>query len=521
MSASTCRLFTSLAVLLAASTVAACTSFGTEDAPASAGAGADDPAAEGPKATPVPGSPETSDITEELGIFVSAAGRASGDGSRLSPLATIQAGIQRGKALGKRVYVCSGTYRETLTLSDSISIIGGLECKGITWKLGGAPSRIEAVSSPAVRAKDITSPTRLEGLAIVAPNAAEAGASSIGLLAERSAGITIAGSTITAGNAADGANGTDGTKLVLDAVAAEGQATVSNAPCVYGSTCSGLAVGGGPITWSQPRGGGGGTSLCAGAPDHNGQPGGAGGSGGLSEWRGGWAYYMGSAAAYAPAAGETRAAVPAAAGIDGTTGATIGTFSAEGYVGVSGGAGTDGAPGNGGSGGRGAPPTGTTNVIGEVWRGNGGPGGGAGGCPGLAGTPGTGGGASIALALVDSPIVLDATMLVAGKGGTGGRGSFGSDPSPGGRAGRNLLGTATFAATDGQHGGAPGISTNGSSGPSIGILHSGAPATLQNGAKAIRGAGGDAIAAASHTVFGATRTIPATPAGLALEVLSR
>ncbi len=523
------RLLPSLALLLlAAASSVACTTFTTDDAKQpgepGAAAGRGDGQDDGPKAAPVDRTPDAGELTEDFGYFVALTGTDTNDGSRSAPFATIQKAITSGKAAGKRVYVCSGTYREALTLADSISIISGLECGGGAWKYGGSRARVEAPTSPAVVAKNITSPTRLDGLDIVAPNVGDLGASSIGLLADHSPGLTIAGSTINAGNGADGANGTDAVQLTIDAAAASGRATLTEALCVLGSTCS--AVGGASFKWAKPKGAAGGVSLCAGAAGHDGQSGGAGGSGGLFVAEGSaqagysWQFYEGLVG-NGPSFGEDRLRTLAGNGVDGANGEPVGTLTADGYVGVSGGAGTDGAPGNGGFGGRGRLPSMSPALAGAstVYRGNGGPGGGAGGCPGLAATPGGGGGASIALALIESPVVVDGSQLTASRGGAGGLGRFGSDPTAGGRAGTNLSSDVNDAARDGGRGGAPGSSANGSSGPSFGILQVGAPASLVGKAKVTAGAGGKALPLASRTDgFGNVRSIPASPSGVSKDI---
>ena len=142
-------------------------------------------AADAPKAPPVGGTPSASELTDELGVFVSTGGAPNAEGTRARPLASIQAGIDLAKRVGKRVYVCSGTFKETLTLADSISVIGGLDCAAGEWRIGTSRTRIESPSSPAVRAADITSATRLEGFEITTPNATQPSASSIGLFATR------------------------------------------------------------------------------------------------------------------------------------------------------------------------------------------------------------------------------------------------------------------------------------------------------------------------------------------------
>lgn len=494
---------------------------GATPPPGSPGADAAPP--EPPKAPVVTGTPDDSEINEMLGIFVAPRGAANGDGSRANPLLTVQAGIDRARTLGKRVYVCTGTYKEALVIADSISLIAGLDCSAPIWKTGAPRSRIEAPTSPAILAKDIKSPTRLEGLDIVAPNATAPGASSIGFFADHAAAITLAKSSVKAGDAANGADGTEGIQLVQSASAV-------GAPPIPAGQCT-IGVGFlrqqrcGALESFAPAGAPGGVSVCSGAPNVSGLPGGKGGTGGLHETISMPTFpavtFRWGAAVISAQYGEARPlpATVGANGADGAPAAALGSLSVDGYAGADGVAGTDGKGGGGGRGGTGSNPYDITPNAGGNWFGNRGEGGGAGGCPGLAGTPGKAGGASIALALIESPLVVDSTQLTAGKGGAGGRGTFGSDPTEGAASGAPL---SVNSARPGGNGGFGGISTNGSSGPSVGILHSGPPAKLQAGGRATASTGGAAVPEQSRTgAFGTVRTIPATPAGLAQDILAQ
>jgi hypothetical protein len=511
--------FSALLLVLCTSS-AACSVFGSDGdetspspSPDVPGQTTDGGAPEPPKATPVGSTPDTSEINETFGIFVAPRGTATGDGSREHPLDTIQAGIERGKLAGKRVYVCSGTYREALVLADSISIIGGADCSGPTWKLGNAKSRIESPTSPAVVAKGLVSPTRLEGLDIVAPNAAEPSASSIGLQAVRAPALVIAGSKITAGDGANGTDGAEGIQLVQQGTL--NGSSLPAATCVNNVTCKSYGI---PTMWAAltPPGG---TSVCAGAPGHDGLPGGFGGAGAVQRaTEAGPAVWQLQVVAIR---GEVKSGAAGVAGVDAPNGPLVGTLSDEGYGPAGGVGGTDGSPGIGGGGGYGSDVHGLPGnfvQIGSIWRATSGASGGAGGCPGLAGAAGSGGGASIALALVESPVVVEGTELVAGRGGAGGRGTFGSDPTPGGLPGASWTADPPFTGRSGGGGGLPGVSTNGSSGPSLGVLHTGAAPKLAADTKVVPGAGGAAVDSRSRDALGTTRTIPATPAGLSAQV---
>ncbi len=512
-----------LPLLLIGAAVPACHSFGdgagdplsgdTPNAPANA-AGAD-----APKAPPVHGAPQTSDLVESLGVFVTPSGTTDGDGTRARPLASIQAGIDLAKKVGKRVYVCKGTFAESLTVADSISLVGGLDCSHVEWAPGapGARTRIEARSSPAIVAREITTATRLYGFDVVAPDADAPSASSIGLFATRSPALVVASSSITAGAGAKGSDGVDGVQLVQTGHV-DGNALLGSTPCDT-QECE-LRNG----IWSKPMAMPGGRSVCEGAPGHDGEVGGSGGSGGLSEtyWDGVgvrfmWRHYRNDVA-YAPEGGGSRTSAAGAAGIDGLNARRLGTIDATGYVPVSGTSGTDGQPGKGGSGGAGIMTSALAASYpeGTVFRGMGGASGGAGGCPGLAGSGGAGGGASFGILLVESPITIEDASIASKSGGAAGWGAFGSMATKGGERGYDPSEQAhpqTMARAGGR-GGAAGVSGNGSAGPSFAVAHVGAPPVTTSSTKLSPGVGGAGVQARTRTDdLGNTKTIPATDDG--------
>lgn len=480
-----------------------------------------------PKAPPVGAGPtDPSELTNELGVFVSPSGAENADGSLEHPVASIQAGIDLGKKAGKRVYVCTGTYREALTIADSISVIGGLDCSGEKWRTGAPRTRLEAPTSPAVRAADIISPTRLDNLDIVAPDATAPSASSIGMVITHAKALVISGSKISAGNAANGVDGTEGTQLVTSATATGGYSTNAGScndvgRCEYNQGWINLAV------VAQ-----GGTNQCEGAPGHAAESGGRGGEGGLWQVieRANSYFEVYRDDHYLATMGvKSLSSAAGADAPDAANAAPLGTFGPEGYAPSNGTPGSDGAPGKGGNGGDGRRPDPTLNPatnpgVRGVWRGFGGAGGGAGGCPGLAGTPGTGGGASIAAIVIDSTTTFENSELSAGRGGDGGKGTFGSMPTAGGAAGFALTindGNAFLLGQPGGRGGAAGVSGNGSSGPSLGIAHVGTAPTLAGTTKVTAAAGGNAIDERSRTdAFGVSKTIPAMPAGISKDILA-
>ena len=489
-----------------------------EDAPAATTPGS------APTAPPVGGPAKTDELTDAFGIFVSPRGNDSAEGSHLRPLATIQAGIEAGKKVGKRVYVCSGTFHEALTIANSISVIGGLDCTNDEWRVGGVRTRIESPTSPAMRAANITSATRIEGLEVLAPDATATSGSSFALIADHSSALVIASSKLVAGNAKNGTDGTDGIQLANSATA-DGTPALTTGPCDF-DTCTA-----GPGGWVSTGLVPGGTNLCLGAPGHEAQPGGAGGSGGVygivnevSAWY--FRPYASNLANVASVGITSRTSAVGGDGTNGTSAPALGSFSADGYIAARGTAGSDGTNGLGGAGGSGTSPEVDVNPNGvaaqSAWRGPRGASGGAGGCAGLAGTPGEGGGASIAALLLESAVRFEGSTLVSSKGGDAGRGAMGSLPTAGGQPNNSAVAShPTLFGKAGGHGGAAGTSGNGSNGPSFGIAYVGAKPDVGGDTTVTAGTGGTAIDARSRiNAFGLTTSIPATPAGLSRGVFA-
>ena len=185
-----------------------------------------------PKAAPVGGPASVNELTDALGVFVAPSGKTGAEGTHSRPLATIQAGIELAKRVGKRVYVCAGTFHEALTLADSISIIGALDCTAGEWRPGALHTRVESPSSPAITAANITSATRVEGLEIVAPHATQPSGSSIGLLATKASALVIANTKISGGNGMKGDDGTDGIQLA-NSPTSNGAPASTAAACAY------------------------------------------------------------------------------------------------------------------------------------------------------------------------------------------------------------------------------------------------------------------------------------------------
>lgn len=448
--------------------------------------------------------PDEDELTEVYGIFVSLAGTSDGEGTREKPISSIASALTKAKEQGKRVYVCQGTYKENIVLLDAVSISGGYECAAEWTATNDGRSRIEAPTSPAVRAKDIVHPTNFIGFDVVAPDGDIANSSSIGLIVENSKQLRISRSSITAGKGLAGASGTE-----------------SSPPGPGAATSGGQGLGSSIFYDSAPpsrEGGQGGKSACGG------KEGGDGGSGGVMKCSlhiradGVQSYYM----AYTTAAGtpELRGGAAGASGKDGTSAQGLGTLSSDGYVPADGTMGSHGSPGDGGSGGAPDDDVACTASHQDMYVAKAsGPGGGAGGCGGVAGTPGKGGGASIAaLVLSSSDLIFEDTKLLAGKGGDGGKGTLGSAPTAGGAPGK--VPTGAGAAQPGQRGGRPGVSGSGAGGPSFGLAHHGGQPKLSGTTVVKAGEGGAGVPTQSTSFQELTWTLQPSVPGLAADVFA-
>ena len=418
---------------------------------------------------PPPPPPKQDEVTEQFGIFVAANGAPGAAGTRAAPVSTISEGITMAKAAKKRVYVCAGTYTEALELLPGVSIVGNMDCATdpAKWTISEANTIVASPTSPAITARNITVPTRIDGLDVIAPAGTDAEPSSIGLLAVDSTGLTFVGGKIEAQRGANGKNAVapEGFTMRVDRAPDGGRFPVS---CVTGPAsvpCSATTLTT-PLNISLARPsagvgqGGKITCMLGGSPFFD-STGGNGGEGRL----------LGSTAQ-----GEIRAPRPGTAGTPATTppapasgqSSSGGVFGADGF-----------GPGNGEKGnqvvvtsaaGSGGP--GQSDNSGQYNIGSSGAGGGAGGCPGRAADGGGGGGASVAVLSTRSPLRFEKMTLKSGPGGNGGEGSFGAPATAGQQAIENGM--------SGANGVSAGPSGHGAGGPSIAIVHDGtAPTQVQ------------------------------------------
>ncbi|HJL18643.1 MAG TPA: choice-of-anchor Q domain-containing protein [Sandaracinaceae bacterium LLY-WYZ-13_1] len=120
---------------------------------------------------------DPSSLCGGIGTYVSTAGDdSSGDGTRDAPVRTIAQGIANAVTIGgaTTVVVAGGTYDETVTLVDGVSIAGGFDCPSLPCSWAHDPAAHETIvdggsGANAMEADDtISRATVLEDLTLLA-----------------------------------------------------------------------------------------------------------------------------------------------------------------------------------------------------------------------------------------------------------------------------------------------------------------------------------------------------------------
>lgn len=421
-------------------------------------------------------------------IFVSPVGDDANAGTRSAPKETLRAALDTAAAQGKDVYATQGNnYRERLVMRNGVGLYGGYDTawrRSLTNRTQVTGAVVGSWAEGAV-ATDITTPTSLQHVTLIAPSPGGAGGSSYGLRAIRSGGLRLERVVASAAAGRGGTPGGDG---------AAGQ------PGGNGGVSFTAARG---ITSWGRNGGQGGRVGCwecgqdAGypgeqgflqAPGENGLVGGPGGAGGPDSGNG--------------VKGEIGdSGVKGRDGNGGSGGSALGGL----WRSSSGQAGADGTHGHGGGGGGGGGAIGVFEDPGGT-----GGGGGGGGQGGRGGGAGTGGGGSFGLFLVDSSgaVVKDSTLTASTGGPAAGGGSGGF----GGGRGTGATGSTKESTFDeskggdgglGGHGGIAGGGGGGAGGPSIALFASNTALTdsgnaLTHGTGGAGGSGGGGTGASGQ-----------------------
>ena len=458
-------------------------------------------------------------------IFVdTVSGLDSNPGTMAMPKKTVQGGISAALAATpiKDVYVSKGTYAETVSMGDGVSVYGGYDAANNWSRALANVTAIVSSARIAVTASSLTKLTELQLVSVTSANAsgtngAGDGNSSVGVLVVgTSVGFTINGCTITAGGGALGAAAADGTQPSKQG---RGGDAISAGAGPQGSSACGAAGG------SGAPGVGGVTPGNSGAQGGTASGGGAGGAPGPGGGAGSCSTFASGNAANAPPVTSTPG--QGNPGANGTAGGNFGSVDAsgnyhpapggDGLVGASGGGG-----GGGGSGGGSQHGCGFLNLSCCDSTSGGGGGGGGGGCGGTTGHGGRGGGGSFAIVSVTSTLVVSGNTKLqtggggnGGQGGNGGAGGLGGDPGNGGpntNSGGGAAGGNGANGASGGNGGRGGGGAGGTGGPSVCIVFKGTSPT-STGTQCTLGGFGSGGNGGTNGVS----TAPNGPAGLAMD----
>jgi hypothetical protein len=402
-------------------------------------------------------------VDDGVGIFASPAGDDTAPGTKLKPVRSITKAVELATAATKpRVYLCAGTYNDSVEVKTPVSIFGGFTCTPPgDWKNTGAGVTWNATKPDfALRISGVGSKVFVDDVEIDAKDGSAPGESSIAVFVADSAEVAFERVVIIA---AKGITGTTSTKASAKTNASKGGAAVNPAGgtgaknmCVDGDSTGGVGgtIGVNNATAGEPQ------ALGAG------QPGAIGGD--------------------CAGAGAGKAGATGASGDLALATSTRGKLTSMLWTPTGGASGGPGKKAQGGGGG-GA-------------RAGAGGGGGAGGCGGDGGGGGGGGGASIAAVVVASKVTFATSKLSSALAGDGGGGAGGQPGQPHGGGGAGGTGVPDDGCPGGQggEGGNGGAGGGGAGGISTPILYKGTlptmtDTTLTKGTAGTKGRGGDAI----------------------------
>jgi hypothetical protein len=386
-------------------------------------------------------------VDDEYAVFVAPSGDDDEAGSKAAPVATLSKAIELA-AGGKFVIVCDAKYDEHVTVGRGAQIYGGFKCSD--WRTeAGSPLFKPTTPGPALSIDAVAERVRITHVDFEVADATSNGATALTAIVTDSPTVTFASVTLKAGKGRSGAIGTLATFTFADAGTLNGNAETSAGMGGASKTCLCQAS-------LSSTGGVGGTPVAGGQSGSKGLPNLGGGLGGDP------------AAVDCGAGSGGRKGADASAKDPAPGAATLGSPTVARWAPRSGEDGATGSPGQGGGGGA------SLNGSGH------GGGGACGGCGGNGAKAGKGGGGSIALLLVNSPVVLQSSTLTTGDAGDGGAGVAGQ---PGqaeiGSGGKSFANTNSCPGGNGGKGGAGGASGGGAGGISVGIVWKGAtPPTL-------------------------------------------
>lgn len=394
-------------------------------------------------------------VVNDYGVFVAPNGKADAPGTREAPVNSVANAL---KKLGNkpRIYVCKGSYPETIELSVPVAVYGGFTCD--SWAYSGDKASFNAAKPGdyALRVRGVSAEVTLADLQLTAMPGDATNRSSIAAFVSDSPKVILRRVALVAGAGHAGDDGTEGTTGVPTPSDLNGNPPLPQSGGGNGGpaklcTCS---------SGGTSKGGRGGDTLGV---NNNGEAGETAIAPPVP------ATATGAAQTAAECLGGVifaRAGSDAPAGGNAPSPSAVGEVANDGWKPGNGEAGISGKPGQGGGGAGGNSGGGSPG---------GGGGGACGGCGGTGGSGGTAGGSSIALLAFKAPVRLENSTLAAAGAGAGGIGKIGGGPQVGGSGGVRA-GSCSGAA--GGTGGGGGAGAGGSGGISAGILHKdGAPIT--------------------------------------------
>ena len=397
-------------------------------------------------------------------------------GTRFEPFASVELALQAASQInGASVLILTRAQEfasAPLTLSDGISIIGGWDDGFVFNPDATTTFNIQAPSPPegdiiGMSAVNGQKPSWLQNITLNVPDAQAEGASVIGLfLGHQTAQFVVSNVRVQTGNGAEGstgARGIDGDPGLPGADGPDILASRVNLGTTGPDAPQRLAT---PECMNTRGGrGGDGAKLTTGGIWTGGQ------DGADSEARnpgGRGASSRSQSGGRAPNAADAEENIPGYERFPGDPGehgrhSGLARVSADGTPEwvheATGATGSMGSPGRGGGGGGGG---GVFSQSSTDYPGGAGGSGGNGGCAGTGGAGGQPGGSSVALVVLDSPLVeFRASHFVAGNGGQGGDGGTGGNGGSGGSGGQgsktlvnlsNQTFTALFKGGDGSPG---------------------------------------------------------------------
>ena len=191
-------------------------------------------------------------VTDALGVFVSPTGTAGGAGTKEAPVSTIAKGIALATSSRSHVYVCTGMYAESVTISgaSAVSLQGGFDCS--SWAYAATNKvTVAPASGTALMVNEVTSAVEIEDVEFDAAAGTPTSVNSIAALVNASPSVTLRRVVLTAAAGGTPANpaapATNHTTDALDghAAGASGPAgTMCKATCGDATTTVPGACGG-------------------------------------------------------------------------------------------------------------------------------------------------------------------------------------------------------------------------------------------------------------------------------------